>query len=286
MKNNHEKINATKVRELAPEQYWAGAIKYNCDEQELIKALQKSAQEENFTYSGYCIYTYHQDVYANTTKPTKMYVFTRYPRRAFGGPDSIEKHQSALNTLCKNLNCTGGEYESDTERFNRDFNNNKNHNVRVLLGLEEGYDNYKKKDIITLIDNGTITQLDKAIQKTREMISDTSKLQLDKLGTLEELKTKLISQDLAKIHTIKEVKEILQYDKSKEIVLTPAKILSVGTWGTYTEKAVVIEAPISELDKIYNLATQFKQARIAVEDLKERKSYMVETIYCNDPDKE
>ena len=48
----------------------------------------------------------------------------------------------------------------------------------------------------------------------------------------------------------------------------------------------MIEGDKAQVQKIYALAEKFHQARIAVEDLQEGQSHMVETKYCEDPDKE
>ncbi len=68
--------------------------------------------------------------------------------------------------------------------------------------------------------------------------------------------------------------------------LTEGEIYSVGPWGKYTEPAVVIEGDLSNLNKVYELAEKFHQSRIAVEDLQKAQSFMVETKWCTDPDKE
>lgn len=84
----------------------------------------------------------------------------------------------------------------------------------------------------------------------------------------------------SKIHDSCEVKSILGND----FEVTNAEIYSVGPWGKYTEPAVLITGNKINLQKVYNLAYEFKQSRFCVEDLDRNKSYMVETSHCNDPD--
>jgi len=100
--------------------------------------------------------------------------------------------------------------------------------------------------------------------------------------SLEEIKNILSQTNLGKNHTLEEV----QAELGEGFDLRNASIYSAGSWGNYQEPAVVIEGNQANLSKVYALAEKFKQARIAVENLKDGKSHMVETKYCEDPDKE
>lgn len=63
------------------------------------------------------------------------------------------------------------------------------------------------------------------------------------------------------------------------------EILAVGGGrDLYTEPAVVIEGDLSEINKVYQLADQFRQERIVVQDMQAGKSYAVETRWCKQPD--
>ncbi len=250
-------------RELAPEKFWGGSIEINdIPLEEFSKIIKEAADEQGFTYSGYRI-----------DKPNGNfeYHFSRYPRRAFGPVAPIETYQTALNTLAEKLGAKAHE-ETLTEEPK----------FRVLLGLQEGYAAYKVENIRKMIENGEDLEMVK--QQLRKEISNIEEfgIRLDEISTTEELSRILDETDFTKEHSVEEVSSIL----GEEFQITPAEIQSVGPWGEYREPAVVIEGDKKGLDKVYKLAEDFHQARIAVEDLQEGKSWMVETKYCEDPDKE
>jgi len=155
---------------------------------------------------------------------------------------------------------------------------------RVLLGLQEGYADYKKRNIVERIDKQEIATLEDAKKSIESEIGNLSEfgINIEKFTSLDELKGVLEKANFGKDHTLEEV----QKELGDEFDLTQAEIYSVGPWGKYTESAIVIEGDKKQVQKIYALAEKFHQARIAVEDLQEGQSYMVETKYCEDPDKE
>lgn len=250
-----ENRSEIEVRELAPEAFWGGRIKVE-NMEKFISAIKKSAEETNFTYSWFLI--------------GNEYVMTRYPRRAFGPIASIKKHQEALKALESNLSVQGKEETTIPEA-----------KFRVLLWLEEGYAEYQKNTLLAAL-------------KTEKEVTEnvrSSILELfwesDQQADIKEMNrsqlTKLLSNtDLSKLHSLKEVSTIL-WDAFN---LEEAKIYTVWSWGTYEEPAVLITWNKGDIQKVYKLAEDFHQARIAVEDLQKGQSYMVETKYCSDPDKE
>lgn len=255
----------TEFRELRPEEFWGGSISVeNLSNEEFDQKIKEAAEELEFTYSGYRI---------PTGEGSFDYHFGRYPRRAFGPVASVEKHQEALQKLAKKLG-TEGKEEKGAEQPQ----------FRVLLGLQEGYDEYKKCSIIEQINKGKITSLEDAKKVIKSEIGDLSefKIDIEKYSSLEELKEVLKNANFGKDHTLEEVKKEL----GDEFDLTQVEIYSVGSWGKYTEPAIVIKGDKSQLQKVYVLAEKFRQARIVVEDLQEGKAWMVETKYCEDPDKE
>jgi len=251
----------TEVRELKPEEFWGGSVFVEgLSKEEFSQKLKEAADELGFTYSGYLI---------EKSDGGFEYRFSRYPRRAFGPVPSIEKHQQALQKLEEKLGVKGRE-EGKTEKPR----------FRVLLGLQEGYLEYKKVSIIERIDKGQISNFEEAKAVINSEIGDV--LDIYKFTSLNELKEGLEKINLGKNHSFEEV----QKELGEKFDLTQAEIYSVGPWGKYTEPAVVIEGDIKELQKVYALAEKFHQARIAVENLGAGQSYMVETKYCEDPDKE
>jgi hypothetical protein len=71
-----------------------------------------------------------------------------------------------------------------------------------------------------------------------------------------------------------------------EVAITPVEIFAIGGARAvkYTEPAVVVEGPMTELPKVYDLADAFHQDRIIIEDLSKGVSYTVETRWCKEPD--
>lgn len=255
----------TEVRELRPEEFWSGFVSVeNLSEEEFAQKIGEAANELGFTYSGYRI-----------PKGEKSfdYHFSRYPRRAFGPVAPIEKYQEALQKLAEKLKTVGQEEKTVKQpRF------------RVLLGLQEGYAEYKKRGIVERISKEEITTLEAAKKAIESEIGDLSEfgIEIDKFTSLDELKDVLEKTNFGKDHTLEEA----QRELGDEFDLTQAEIYSVGPWGKYTEPAIVIKGNKAQVQKVYALAEKFRQARIAVEDLQARQSYMVETKYCGDPDKE
>ena len=263
--NKFENTPKKEFRELAPEEFWGGSVEVTgIPLEEFSRLIKEAAEEQGFTYSGYRI-----------DKPNGNfeYHFSRYPRRAFGPVAPIETYQTALKKLAEKLGVEGREEEKSGEpRF------------RVLLGLQEGYTSYKVKNILKEIEEGIVSDIETAKQKLREEVEDIEHfgIDLNSISTLDELLELLQHTNFSKDHSPEEVASIL----GEDFQLTPAEIQSVGPWGEYKEPAVVIEGNKDDLKKVYKLAEQFHQARIAVEDLQEGKSWMVETKYCEDPDKE
>lgn len=258
--------NKTEIRKLRPEEFWGGSISVeNLNDEEFEQKISEAANELGFTYSGYRI-----------PKDEKgfEYHFSRYPRRAFGPVVSIEKHREALQKLAEKLETKGTEEEVSVEqpRF------------RVLLGLQEGYTEHKKRGIVERISKEEITTLETAKNAIQSEIGDLSEfgIKVDAFLTIEGLREVLEKTNFGKTHTLEEV----QNELGDEFSLTSAEIYSVGPWGTYTEPAVVIEGNKAQIQKVYALTEKFHQARVAVEDLQTKQSYMVETRYCEDPDKD
>lgn len=252
-------------RELRPEEFWGGSVSIeNLSDEEFAQKIGEAANELGFTYSGYRIQKGEEGF---------DYHFSRYPRRAFGPVAPIEKHQEALTKLAEKLG-TKGKEEKRVEQPK----------FRVLLGLQEGYGEYKKRGIVERISKGEIATLENAQQVIESEIGDLSEFGIDisKFTTLDELKEVLEKANFGKDHTLEEV----QRELGDEFNLTQAEIYSVGPWGKYTEPAIIIEGNKKQMQKVYALAEKFRQARIAVEDLQVGQSYMVETKYCSDPDKE
>ncbi len=258
LKNENSQIE---LRELAPEEFWGGRVSLEeVDREAIAKAIKEAADELDFTYSGFLV--------------DGSYTFTRYPRRAFGPVPPIELYQRALAKLQEKLGGVPVEEEKvgEQEKF------------RVLLGLQEGYDEYERQNFLKELESGAFTNLAEAKSQLLERIPSLKEREseLAQIGDIDELVAYLKGISLAREHSVDEVREFL----GDGFEVKEAYIYSVGPWGEYQEPAVVITGDPAQLAKVYALADAFKQERIAVEDLGEGKAWMVETPHCRQHDEE
>ncbi|KKT78623.1 MAG: hypothetical protein UW73_C0001G0070 [Microgenomates group bacterium GW2011_GWB1_44_8] len=87
------------------------------------------------------------------------------------------------------------------------------------------------------------------------------------------------------LHTVSEIANELDQVGSK-VSISEAQILTIGPWGKYTEPAAVIEGNLQHLDNVYLLEEKFRQSRFVVNDLHREICYLVETKWCDNPDRE
>ena len=247
--NNHE------VRELAPEQFWWWKVKI-IDFDKFNQAIEESVKETGFTYSGFI--------------SGGEYTMTRYPRRAFWPVAAIDVYKNALQTLANKL-----WVEAEEETFDL-----FHPTIRVLLWLEEWYEEYQKRNLMKQIENDEFN-----IENTKLAITNLLKenwMQNIQNMSWADIYQLLSDLNLSKTHSLEEVKSYLW----EEFSINDAKIFTVWWRGQYSEPAVIIYWPKDKKSQIYKLVENFRQARIAVEDLWKWEAYMVETKYCEDPDKE
>lgn len=258
--NKHQEAHKVVVgaNELKPEKFWGGFVSVrNLTQEEFIQIVTQLATDLHFTYYGYILkgekgFSYH---------------FGLYPRQIL----PVERYKEALKRLAEKLGVEGVvETKSKKPRF------------RILLGLQEGYAEQEKLNIIRLIDAGKITDLAEAKKIILEKIKNLSEFSIDlnDFFNLWDLRSGLEKKNFGKDHSFKEVESAL----GKEFNFSPAEIYTIGSGGKYMEPAVVIEGDKSQVQKIYALAINFHQARITVEDLQYHKSHILETEFCENPD--
>ncbi len=250
-----EKESTSNFRELMPEQMWWWKVVIS-DMSSFEKWIKEASKEIWFTYSGFIVWD--------------EYVMTRYPRRAFWPVASIEVYQNALNVLASKLWVEWKEEEfKDDPKF------------RALLWLKEWYAEHKKKWLLDQIQWGEFN-IDQVRLGVVWLLDEFGK----KNGITQMSKKQLISlledTDFSKKHSVEEVSTILW----EEFDLKDARIYTVGDRWEYQEPAVLIVWMKENKDKVYWIAEYFHQARIAIEDIEKWVSYIVETKYCEDPDKD
>jgi len=258
--NRHPEIQKAVVgtNELKSEKFWGGFVSVeNLTKEEFIQTVTQLATDLRFTYYGYIIkgekgFNYH---------------FSSYPRQIL----PTERYQEALKKLAEKLGVEGVvEKKSKKPRF------------RILLGLQEEYAEQEKLNIIRLIDIGKITNLEEAKKIILEKIKNLADFSINLTDFLDltDLRNGLEKMNFGKDHSIKEVQNIL----GEEFTFSPAEICTIGSDGKYMEPAIIIEGDKSQVQKIYTLAINFHQARIAVEDLQYHKSHILETEFCENSD--
>ena len=258
--NRHPEVQKAVVgtNELKSEKFWGGFVSVeNLTKEEFIQTVTQLATDLRFTYYGYIIkgekgFNYH---------------FSSYPRQIL----PTERYQEALKKLAEKLGVEGVvEKKSKKPRF------------RILLGLQEEYAEQEKLNIIRLIDIGKITNLEEAKKIILEKIKNLAdfSINLNDFLDLTDLRNRLEKMNFGKDHSIKEVQNIL----GEEFTFSPAEICTIGSDGKYMEPAIIIEGDKSQVQKIYTLAINFHQARIAVEDLQYHKSHILETEFCENSD--
>ncbi len=258
--NKHQEAHKVVVgtNELKPEIFWGGFVSVqNLTKEEFIQMVTQLATDLHFTYYGYILkgekgFSYH---------------FGRYPRQIL----PTERYQEALKKLADKLGVEGViEKKSKKSRF------------RILMGLQEGYAEQEKLNIIRFIDAGKITDLAEAKKIILEKIKNVAdfSINLNDFLDLTDLRNGLEKMNFGKDHSFKEVENAL----GKEFNFSPAEICTIGSGGKYMEPAVVVEGDKSQVQKIYALAINFHQARITVEDLQYHKSHILETEFCENPD--
>lgn len=256
-------------RELPPDQFWGGSVAIpDFDEKAFIERLLAVANESGFRYSGYIIKA--------TGGQNAKYHMSRYPRKAFGPVPPIAEYQAALKLLGEKFGLSESQVNEEKTVEQPRF--------RVLLGLQEGYAEWRKKSIVKEIQERKIQSLEAAKNELQKRLGDVTRYGIDinQVADLAGLRSLLESKDLSNEHSVDEVRNIL----GKEFDLTPSEICSASSWGTYREPSVVIEGNLAQLPQVYLLAQKFHQARFAVENLQTGESRMVETSDCEDPDKE
>ena len=258
--NKHQEAHKVVVgtNELKPEKFWGGFVSVqNLTKEEFIQIVTQLATDLHFIYYGYILkgekgFSYH---------------FGLYPRQIL----PAEKYREALKRLAEKLGVEGVvETRSKKPRF------------RVLLGLQEGYAEQEKLNIIRLIDAGKITDLAEAKKIIIEKIKNLSDfpINLNDFLDLKDLRNEFEKMNFGKDHSFEEIQNAL----GEEFNFSPAEICTIGSGGKYIEPAVIIEGDKSQVQKIYALAINFHQARITVEDLQYHKSHILETEFCENPD--
>jgi len=261
---SHREIAHVPLRILGPEKMWGAELRvYGPTALGLEDLLERAGKENNIRLPGYII--------DDEVGPATCHI-SRLPRRVNlevpPEKDFMDAVQAAQKTIRGyDFNSTLKiEQKSDREEF------------RVILGLEEGYFESRRKDLVKQIDDFTLTSVEEVKSMFMQRIGDPAdwNINLDSAKSVSEIRAIIDSVSMSKLHTVEEVLKEL----SGEFIVTPCQICSVAPEYTYKEPAVRIVAADSEanLEKLVLLAAKFRQARFSLERLHTGEAYNIEIL--------
>jgi hypothetical protein len=257
-------ISEISLRILGPEVMWGADIRVpDVTVAGMEKLLQEAGRASGHRLPGYIIKEADGSVSCHISRLPRRISLEVPPTSVF-----VEAVKAAENTIRKNdFQCSVQiERLSDKEEF------------RVILGLEEGYFEARRKDILKQIDDGALTTADAVREMFQQRIGSPAdwKIDLDAAQSLAEIREIIDSVSMSRLHTVEEVLAGL----SEQFEVTPCTICSVAPEYTYKEPAVRIIAADnhSNLEAIVRLANAFHQARFSLERLNTGEAFNIEIL--------
>jgi hypothetical protein len=234
---------------------WVGSITFESRHEPDVKLLiQKTSRELGLSIPGY---------FTNNSEGFTTFSTSRYPRRAGDAVPPVANYRRSLDALATAINPLDGLRASCEESL-RDIPS-----LRIVLGLEEGYFEGKKKEVLAQVTNGKVSTKTELEAALTTLLGDYSSLGID-ISECPDLTSAVAivqGSNLGVRHTLAEVKAFL----GEMFEVTQAQVFSVRPEYTdpYEEPAAAIEAPATKdnFEKFVLLANAFKQARFSVENL-------------------
>jgi hypothetical protein len=257
-------IAEVNVRILGPERMWGGELHTSgLTIPELQERLNNTGQRTGLRLAGYII---------DEQDGALRYHMARLPRRINLAVPEIEVFQRALSEAETTIKQSGivciATEEKPTE----------GPILRVLLGLEEGYFESRRKDLLRQIDGATFSDVTQIRDTFLHRIGDPSVwgINLENASSITAAREAISSVSMSRRHTVDEVRKNL----SAEFTVTPALIHSVAPDYIYIEPAVEITAPQTHrhFEAVTLLAAQFHQARFSLEHLDTMEAFNVEIL--------
>lgn len=261
---SHREIAHVPLRILGPEKMWGGELRvYGPTVYGMEDLLQKAGAESGHRLPGYIIDEPDGAVSCHVSRLPRRVNLEVPPETEF-----LKAVQAAQKTIRGyDFNCSL-KIESLSER----------EEFRVILGLEEGYFESRRKDLLKQINDFTLTTVQEVKDMFMQRIGNPADwdIDLDSAKSVSEIRAIIDSVSMSKLHTVDEVLREL----SGEFTVTPCQICSVAPEYTYKEPAVRIVVADSEanLEKLVLLATKFRQARFSLERLHTGEAFNIEIL--------
>jgi hypothetical protein len=244
-----DRLGDIAIKILGPVTFWGGEVTFNRgDIAHFKETLSAVAKETGFRYSGYFIE--HEE---NLT-----FHISRLPRRVGLEVPPVEEYQVSLAALASSLQKVGISAHVSEETHHTP-------QLRSIFGLQEGYYEPRKKDIVAKIEDATIKNIDEAKIAIQRSGLDLERFGIDfnQCSDLNQLTQRLKSTSFTIEHTPQSARNILP----AEFSIIPVEIYAVSPDSTYSEPAIRVETvPHSDsLEKLVTLGNAFRQARFSLE---------------------
>jgi hypothetical protein len=265
---SHHEVAQVPLRILGPEKMWGGELRvFGPTVFGMEDLLKRAGQESGQRLPGYIIDEPDGSVSCHISRLPRRINLEVPPEKEF--VTAVQAAQKSISAM--DFNCLLQiEQLSSKEEF------------RVILGLEEGYFESRRKDILRQIDDFTLTTVHDVKDMFMQRIGTPTDwgIDLDSAKSVTEIRKIIDSVSMSKVHTTEEVLAEL----SSEFQVTPCMIYSVAPEYIYKEPAVRIVAADSEvnLEKLVLLAAKFRQARFSLERLHTGEAFNIEILADSD----
>jgi hypothetical protein len=244
---------SAEIRELPSIEFWAGKVTFpegTSAEDAMRSVIDFVTGNPGSRFSGFL----------TEEKGRVEYQFTRYPRRQFEEPQTLDELHVLLERFARSVGGIGERVDLPQEP-----------NARIVLGLSEGYFEHEKKSLLNNL--GNLTPME-ARQQASKLLEEAGKSEeAARLAfsepSVDAAREALNGTQLTIIHTVGEIRAKVP----DQVSLQSATILSVYAWesegqrhvGHYEEPAVVVQSPVEHEAAIVALGDFFHQERIALE---------------------
>ncbi|MCB0337120.1 MAG: hypothetical protein KDD62_12470, partial [Bdellovibrionales bacterium] len=194
-------------------------------------------------------------------KEELIYHISRYPRRAGLEVPALSEYRVVMSQLAESFHAAGISQSHMEEQ------ESKQAQLRMVLGLREGYFDQRKTDLLSQIEDGTLSDMAEIIEAIHIRLGDLRSVGIDlsALRNPAQVKVALSAVNLSVLHKLEDVANTLGVAASVQ----EAHIYSVAPDYTYAEEAALIVVPASpdHFEAVVAIADSMKQARFTVERL-------------------
>jgi hypothetical protein len=201
---------------------------------------------------------------------------SRLPRRVSLEVPAIEKFRAAGIALVSELSARGIAHTWCEEQPTM------TDSIRSVIGLEEGYFEARRIDLVKTLRNSAITDLSMAQDIFLQRIGSFHEwgLHESQWNSVEDMCSALEGVSMSRRHSAGEVRELL----GESFSVRESLIYSVYNLYEYSEPAVVVTGMHSyeNLSQLAMAAAQLGQARVSLESTKSMKAYNLEIVQGSD----